>query len=587
MITLRPHQVVATDDVDKLEAEGNKIILCVQPTGSGKTILKAYYAKREYENGGMCLIFAHRDVLLEQISGSLCKMGVPHGFICSPKTRGAITNLNLSKFGDSFYDEKSPVMCVSSQTFASHIKREMYSEYFLNSVTRWLMDESHHLTEGSTWGKCVDAIPNASGVGFTATPLRGDKKGLGAHADGYFEAMSVTTNMYHLIQDGKLTPYKIFATGQIDIRGIKKDKDGELNKRQLVIKTKEADITGNAVEQYLKHLNGQPVITFCINIEHSVEVAEEFNARGIPSVAVSSKSEPGIRENAVRDLRAGRIMNLVNCDLFGEGFDAPAVAGVIMLRRTTSYSLYKQQFGRMLRPSEETGKVYGILLDHVGNTQYMMKTYNLHHPHDDPEWTLDSTNDKKYDTHYCDECGCESEGKDLIDGACPECGHKEEIIETMSCGKCDFFAVVDDFIDGECPDCGHIETEDEAVIRIREIKTREGDLVELDIGVIDELISQRESHYQSVTDYAASLSDNFHAKNAAVNRHAARQSSLNVLRHWIQEWSVKKWKDTGDSVKMIPISFELEFKINIMKAQVLPEPQMNKLTSKIQQSMRG
>ena len=584
-VTLRPHQVVAVNEVDKLINEGHEKILCVQPTGSGKTILKAHYAQREYDSGGMCLIFAHRDVLLEQISGSLCLMGVPHGFICSAKTRRDITNLNLSKFGDSFHDEKSPVMCVSSQTFASHIKRGMYSQYFLDSVSKWLMDEAHHLTVGSTWGKCIEALPNATGIGFTATPLRGDRKGLGQHADGYFEKLSVTTNMFNLIQDGKLTLYKIFATGQIDIRGIKKDKDGELNKRQLVIKTKEADITGDAVEQYLKHLNGQPVITFCINIEHSIEVADEFNAQGIPSVAVSSKSDPKVRADAVIDLRAGRIMNLVNCDLFGEGFDAPSVAGVIMLRRTTSYSLYKQQFGRMLRPSD--GKVYGILLDHVGNTQHMMKTYHLHHPHDDPEWTLDSLRDKKKDYHYCDECGCETAIKDLIDDTCPECGYKEEIIETMSCGKCGFFATVEEFIEGECPDCGHVETDEENVARVREIKTRDGDLVELDIGIIDDLIQQREDHYQPVPEFAATMSDNFRAKGAAVNRHAARQSALNVLRHWIQEWSVNKWQNTGVCFRMIPIEFELEFKTNVMKAQVLPEPQMNQLTSKIQQSMRG
>lgn len=566
-VTLRKHQVVAVNDIDKLEGQGYEVILCVQPTGSGKTILKAHYAQKAYDaQKGMCLIFAHRDVLLEQISGSLCLMGIPHGFICSAKTRRNITNLNLSKFGDSFHDEKSPIMCVSSQTFASHIKRGMYSPMFLDSVTKWLMDEAHHLTVGSTWGKCVEAIPNATGIGFTATPLRGDRKGLGNHADGYFQALSVTTNMFNLIQDGKLTLYKIFATGQIDIRGIKKDKDGELNKKQLRMKTKEADITGSAVEQYLKHLNGQPVITFCINIEHSDEVAEEFNANGIPSVSVSSKSDPKVRADAVADLRAGRIMNLVNCDLFGEGFDAPAVAGVIMLRRTTSYSLYKQQFGRMLRPSEETGKVYGILLDHVGNTQHMMNTYKLSHPHDDPEWTLDSLVDKKKNDDDDD----------------------DDAVETMSCSECGYFAIVEDFEDNDdaCPDCGHVETEEEHVARIREIKTKAGELVELDISVIGELIQQREDHYQSVPDYANGLSDNFHAKGAAVNRHAARQSALNVLRHWIQQWSTDKWKDTGKPIKMIPIEFELEFKINILRAQVLPEPQMNQLTSKIQQSMR-
>ncbi|MCP4984679.1 MAG: DEAD/DEAH box helicase family protein [Colwellia sp.] len=559
-ITLRPHQLDAIKDVDSLLTKLD-FVLCVQPTGSGKTIIKAHYAQQEYKKGNTCLIFAHRDVLLEQISGSLCKMGVPHGFICALKTRRNITNLNVDTFGDSFYDDKSPILVVSSQTFASHLKRGLKEADFLNSVTTWLMDEAHHLITGSTWGRCVDSLPNAKGVGFTATPLRGDRKGLGRHADGYFQALSVTTNMFNLIQDGRLTLYKIYATGQIDIKGIKRDKNNELNQRQLRIRTKEADITGDAVEQYLKLLNGQPVITFCINIEHSIEVAEDFNNRGVVSVAVSSKSDPKDRANAVADLRSGRIQNLVNCDLFGEGFDAPVVAGVIMLRRTTSYSKFKQQFGRMLRISD--GKIYGILLDHVGNTQYMMNTYHLRQPHDDPEWTLDS----------------------LVTRNNNEDEDEDESYETMSCSECGLFAMVEDFIDNICPDCGHEETEDEKVKRIKDIKVQEGQLVELELNTINELILKREAFYKSVTDFANGLSDRFPAKRMAVNNHAARQHSLNILRHWIQEWSMTKWKSTNKPVRLIVIDFELEFKVNIIVAQTLSESQMSKLSSKIQQSM--
>ena len=36
---------------------------------------------------------------------------------------------------------------------------------------------------------------------------------------------------------------------------------------------------------------------------------------------------------------------LVNVDLFGEGFDLPAIEIVIMARPTASFILYTQQFG--------------------------------------------------------------------------------------------------------------------------------------------------------------------------------------------------------------------------------------------------
>lgn len=67
-------------------------------------------------------------------------------------------------------------------------------------------------------------------------------------------------------------------------------------------------------------------------------------------------------------MKTGRILNLVNVRPSRQGYDCPAVSGVIMMRRTVSYSLFKQQFGRMLRIAE--GKQYGVLIDMVGNTRY-------------------------------------------------------------------------------------------------------------------------------------------------------------------------------------------------------------------------
>lgn len=567
MVTLRPHQTYAIDDVDskigKLNQLGQIIrnILCVLPTGSGKSLTLAEYARRAYERREICVVFAHRDVLISQLSEALCKTGVPHSFICSDKARRDITNNNLQQFGDSYYDQSSTVIVSSTPTFAARLRDGKLSQDFLDSVKQWLQDESHHPILGNQWHKCLTSMPNATGIGFTATPIRGDKKGLGSHADGIFDGMSVTCNTYDLIKKGMLSPYKIYATGQVDITGVSRNKDGDLNTKQLRIKTKEADITGSAVNQYLKHLKGQPVITFCINIEHAKEVADEFNLAGVPSVAVSSKSSLVERQTALDGMKNGTVLNLVNVDLFGEGYDCPAIAGVIMLRRTTSYSLFKQQFGRMLRLAD--GKLFGILLDHVGNTQYFMNLFGLKAPHDDPEWTLDRQIERK-----------QREDDD------------DDPVETVTCTECQYFGVIEEFIDGVCPECGHVETEEEKVARIREIKVQAGELVELNNSEIDELINQREAMYKPVPEFAASLSNHFHAKYAAVNNHAVRQQALDVLRHWIQSWSEKHWKDTGKPTKLVQMDFETTFGINVLKAQTLTASAMNQLSVKIQQHYR-
>jgi superfamily II DNA or RNA helicase len=228
---------------------------------------------------------------------------------------------------------------------------------------------------------------NAKGIGFTATPIRGDKKGLGRKADGVFDALSVTTTMFDLIKKSMLTPYKIYATGKFDAKSCDVTGGGDYNQKKLVMKVNNREIIGDAVEHYLKHTPGVPAITFCVNIEHAKAVAAQFNEAGVPSIAISSKSELAERKRAMEDFKARRILNLVNVDLLGEGYDCPAVTVVIMLRPTQSYSLFKQQLGRMLRPAD--GKSHGILLDHVGNTQFFMTKMGLRYPHDDPEWTLE------------------------------------------------------------------------------------------------------------------------------------------------------------------------------------------------------
>ena len=602
MIRLRPHQVTAIEDTNKRFGTKNELgeiirnVLLVLPTGAGKSLVLADYAKWAYENNIICVVFAHRDVLISQLSEAMCKTGVPHTFICSDKARRDITNNNLALFGDSYYEKESCVIVSSNPTFAARVKSGKISAEFCESVGLWLQDEVHHLVEGNQWHTCLEPMVNAMGIGVTATPKRGDKKGLGRHADGMFDDISVTTNTYNLIKDKMLCAYKVFETGQIDVSGIKKDKgrEGDLNKRQLHIKTKEADITGSAIEEYMHHLAGKQVITFCINIEHAKEVAADFNAAGIPSVAVSSKQPLHERQQAMDDMAAGRILNLVNVDLLGEGYDCPAVAGVIMLRRTVSYSLYKQQFGRMLRNAD--GKVYGVLLDHVGNTRYMMETYGLLHPHDDPVYTLDSDKDSKSKL-ICPECDSEK----FYDGHCADCGYVEEPPpETIKCEACKSLGIVGTqeqkdagsdigliFVNGVCPECGHVETEGEKTARVRELKVKEGKLVELPNDIIDSLIEKRESFYLSVPEFASTLSDSFQAKGATVNRHAERQTSLNVLRHWIQKWSEHQWTTTGKPAQMVQIEFELTFGVHVLVAQAGSGPDMNQLTAKIQQHMTG
>jgi predicted RNA-binding Zn-ribbon protein involved in translation (DUF1610 family) len=254
----------------------------------------------------------------------------------------------------------------------------------------------------------------------------------------------------------------------------------------------------------------------------------------------------------LKDFRNGKYQNLVNCDLFGEGFDVPAVAAVIMLRKTDSYSLFKQQFGRGLRLFE--GKVYGILLDHVGN----VKRHCQHGaPHDDPVWTLDAGKKSNDD------------GERSLARICPSCFHYYTP------------TTMNQYL---CPDCGHEETKAEINQAEQNFQHEDGELVELEIDFIQQLLAKKAEVDMPVhfvkAKYAGQTSI---VRSGAMNRHVRRQYAQQILRGHIQDWCVKNNPDNLYDVKTVQGMFNMKFGINIYKAQVLSE----RLAYELAETIRG
>src|SRR5699024_6357382 len=76
---------------------------------------------------------------------------------------------------------------------------------------------------------------------------------------------------------------------------------------------------------------------------------------------------------------------LCNNDLFGEGYDCPAMECAVMDRPTESYSLFVQQMGRPLR--FKPGKK-ALIIDKVGNVRrFLARGFPL--PDQHYNWSLD------------------------------------------------------------------------------------------------------------------------------------------------------------------------------------------------------
>lgn len=384
MSRLRKYQADLKAAVFQEWNAGHRNVLAVAPTGAGKTVLFADVVNSV--NGIACAVIAHRAELVSQMSLALAREGVRHRVIGPDTLRRQCVSLHMLELGRSFYD---PAARVGACGVDSLVNKDAARDPWFSQVGLWVQDEAHHVLKENKWGRAAEMFPNAWGLGVTATPLRADGRGLGREADGLFDAMVLGPTMRDLIGQGYLTDYRIFAPpSDVDYSAVSVTPSGDYSPAKLSAAVHASStIVGDVVGHYLKIARGKLGVTFAVDIDHAKEIAQAFNAAGVPAEVVSAKTDALNRQRILRRFKAREVLQLVNVDLFGEGFDLPAIEVVSMVRKTESYGLYVQQFGRALRLLVDTpmgewerltpearraridasSKPRGIIIDHVGN----------------------------------------------------------------------------------------------------------------------------------------------------------------------------------------------------------------------------
>lgn len=392
MITLRDYQHTLVADVRAQWRAGHRSVLAVAPTGSGKTTVFAHIAHAASARGKRVWVLVHRVELIDQISAALTGFGARHGFI-------AAGYLQLPR---------AAVQVAGVFTVAKRLQR-------VASPDLIVVDEAHHATKGTTWGKILTAFPRAHVLGVTATPIRLDGTGLRE----CFDALVTGPTVAELTARGYLVPLKAYAPASIRTDGLH-TRAGEFIASELEVAADNATVTGDAVAHYRKFADGKAAVAFCVSVQHARHVAESFTAAGIPAQSVDGTMDRTLRRSIIRAFVDGKVRVLTSCDLVSEGFDVPAVECGISLRPTQSEGLWLQQVGRILRPSP--GKSHAVLLDHAGN----IARHGL--PEDEREWSLDGkvelparreTEVQDVAMRVCPACFAAVRGRPV---ACPECG---------------------------------------------------------------------------------------------------------------------------------------------------------------------
>ena len=391
MLILRDYQQTGVDLIRGEFVKKIRSTLFVLATGGGKTVIFCHVAQQTAARNKNVLILVHRVELLRQTSKALSKSNVEHGLI-NPKYTPNLT---------------APVQVASVQTLIKRLSQMTPPDLII-------IDEAHHATAGS-WRKVVDYFPNARILGVTATPIRGDRKGL----DELFESIVVGPQTPDLIELGFLVKPIIYAPPkQIDFSEVKVVR-GDYDSKQITEIMDRPTITGSAVEHYSKICPGVPCVVFCVSVSHAEHVAEDFRQKGFSAYSVDGSMDDDQRSRILSGLGDGTIQIVTSCDLISEGTDIPAIECAILLRPTQSTGLYIQQVGRALRLSE--GKTRAVILDHVGNV------LNHGFPDDFREWTLEGRKkgkkltpaEKDIRAQQCEQCFGMHEPAPV----CPYCGH--------------------------------------------------------------------------------------------------------------------------------------------------------------------
>ena len=337
---LRPYQIGALDQIAYQVKEGIRSILCVCPTGGGKTTIAAELIRRTVLGGGRAIFMAHRAELIDQAKGRLVTFGLKPGVIQA-----------------GHQSSMRPVQVASVQT----LNNRHYP-----ATDLLIVDEAHHAMS-NTFKRAIDHYLGigATVVGLSATPFRLDGKELG----DLFQALVNPVGITDLIHQGHLVKPRYIAPDKLDLTGIKtnqangvRDYNGDEMYQQIFNKK---EVFAGVIENYRTYANDSKAIVFNCNVEHSLKMVDVFTAAGYTSAHVDGSMDRFRRKKILNDFAAGRIQILNNVYLLTEGYDLPGIETVILNKFTKSKCMYIQMVGRGLRPAGD--KVHCMVLDQGGN----------------------------------------------------------------------------------------------------------------------------------------------------------------------------------------------------------------------------
>lgn len=369
----RYYQVEAINRTVEAVARGQKRVLLVMATGTGKTyttfqiiwrLWKAQKVKR-------VLFLADRNILVDQ---TLVNDFKPFGAV--------MTKIKNRKLDPSYEIHLGLYQAITGTEEEDKIFKSVSPDFFDMIV----IDECHRgsASEDSAWREILDYFSGAVQVGLTATP----KETKYVSSTSYFGEPVYTYSLKQGIEDGFLAPYKVVRInidkdiyGWTPPPGMKDDLGQEIEQREynqadmdrILVLNQRTKLVAKRVIQYLNATDPYAkTIIFCEDIDHAERMRIAIvNAAGTIAIEnpkyvmrITGDSVEGKAElDNFIDPESRFPVIATTSELLSTGVDAKTCKLIVLDKNISSMTSFKQIIGRGTRIDEDNNKWFFTIMD--------------------------------------------------------------------------------------------------------------------------------------------------------------------------------------------------------------------------------
>lgn len=362
---LRDYQKKAKADISTFLNSNKKKGIVVMPVATGKALITAIIAELVSEP---ILVIQPSKELTEQNLEKAYAFGIYPSVYSASLGRKEVSNIVYA----------TPQSVVKNASVFKHIQIVVIDEAHLQLTNK--KDKNGRIYGKGSLGKFLDTIKPRKIIGLTATPV----KLVSTRLQGaYLHMMNRTPESYwnntEIIHVTQIKDICNTYWSNVLIQNIEPEVNrleinasgSEFTDKSMSIHFKENNILSKIAKVYWECVEQgrKSFLTFVPSLDEANLLKELL---GDSTEIVGADTPKKERDRIIRDFKRNNIRHIISVTALATGFDHPGLDTLIMARETSSFALYLQMFGRVVRPSIVNGKVVrtrDILLDFTGNTK--------------------------------------------------------------------------------------------------------------------------------------------------------------------------------------------------------------------------